>query len=466
MQVRVEVDLSGNSAASSPIRGWIQATGDIGLGKKKSMVNFSRRLSLPALVGALLIAIPGLALAINGMYLAGYGNESILMGGADVAVARDAFAATNNPSGMTQLTKQAADAELALENDIDISHTDSFGNYRKPRADHYSVYGNAAYARRFENTPYAAGVALVVQGGIGWTYRGLNTQFGTRDDASALFAVVKLAPAVAWKVNDDLSLGVMLGINYFGGSQEFFPNTACSVCLLGGPFNGFRFKGASGIGLSSKWGLQYHPAPDVTIGVTYGTQTSIPMKNGNLRINLSNTPLGVVRYDNAKLEGFRLPEELAVGLSFRPTSSLLVSLEDKWYNWTDALNNLQITATNPRTPGAPAKIVIPSTAGFVDQHVLAAGLAWDFSEKTVVLAGLNYGVQPIQGSSLNPVFAPIPSRHVMLGFNHNIDAEWQWGAGWELYLPQRATYSNAVFGTDASERNITSLFHFAVSRRW
>ncbi len=409
------------------------------------------------------------SLANNGFYLNGYGFESSMMGGADVAVARDAFAATNNPAGMTQLVGQAAELEVAAYDSMG-SHTDSFGNYRKPFTNWLGGYANGAYARHFENSSLAAGVAMVVQGGLGTTYRGLNTQFGGRDDASATFATLKLAPAIAWEVNDQLSLGATLGINYFGASQELFPNTSASPSpSLPTGFPGIRFKGASGIGLNSKWGLQYRPAKDVTIGVTYGTQTSIPLKGGNLRINFSNPAfggLGTVRYDNAKMTGLRLPEELAFGIAFRPTERLLVSLQDKWYNWSDAIKTLQITASNPRTPGAPPTVVIPSAIDFVDQHVIEIGIAYDFDKNNTFLAGINHGSRPIPDNNVSPIFAPIQARFYTFGVKHKINEEWYSAVGVEAYGFQSVTYDSPIFGPRANERHTGFVVHMAVGRNW
>ena len=97
-------------------------------------------------------------MAINGMYLTGYGNESSMMGGADVAVARDAFAATNNPAGMTQLSGQAFEIENDSSFDLQVGHTDVLNNH-KPRANTFNTLANAACARRIECTPFAAGGA-------------------------------------------------------------------------------------------------------------------------------------------------------------------------------------------------------------------------------------------------------------------------------------------------------------------
>jgi long-chain fatty acid transport protein len=410
------------------------------------------------------------AFANNGFYLTGYGAESVMMGGADVAVARDAFATVNNPSGMTQITGQAAEFELAAFTNPVSTHTDSFGNYRKERKRGENGYASAAYARHFENTPFSAGVGGVVQGGLGWQYSGLNTRFGTRDDASSAFAVIRIAPAAAWKVNDQLSLGVALGINYFSGDQELFPNTSVSPAAFPpSGFAGIRFKGASGIGLNSKWGLQYRPVEDVTIGVTYATQTSIPLKKGELRINLSDPGLGgfgVVRYDDAKLTGLRLPEELALGIAFRPTDRLLVSLQDKWYNWSDAIGTLQITATNPRTPGAPPVITIPSAINLVDQHVIEVGFAYDYDKDTMLTFGINHGSRPIPDNSITPIFQLIQARHYMFGAKRELNEGWYVAGNMEWFAFQSVTYDSPLFGPRANSRHLGIVFHGSVGRRW
>ena len=77
--------------------------------EKNKMSKLIRKIALPIVSGIAMSLLPIYALAANGFYLTGYGNESMLMGGADVAVARDAFAANNNAAGMTQLKGQAFD---------------------------------------------------------------------------------------------------------------------------------------------------------------------------------------------------------------------------------------------------------------------------------------------------------------------------------------------------------------------
>lgn len=60
------------------------------------------RKALPGALAALLL-LTGQALAANGLNPIGFGAESVGMGGADLAVARDTTAMNTNPAGLAQL---------------------------------------------------------------------------------------------------------------------------------------------------------------------------------------------------------------------------------------------------------------------------------------------------------------------------------------------------------------------------
>lgn len=412
-----------------------------------------------------LLLLPLHAAAINGMYLTGYGFESTMLGSADVAVARDPFAANNNPAGLPQVVHKAFEFHIAVNDALNITHDDAYNN-REKSDDAANVYFESAYAHHDPDSRFAYGAALVVQGGIGWTFRELNTRFGNKDDIESLFAVVKFAPGVGWQVNDNLRLGIALGVNYFAGGQEVFQHTACSTCFDGGPFNGFRFRGASGIAPTAKLGLQYLFDNGVTLGFTYGTPTHIPVKGGNLRLNLSNAGLGYVKYDKAELQGFHLPEEASLGVSFRPVPPLLVALEYTHYRWAAALQTLTIVATDPRSALAPARIAIPGTAGFRNQDVFALGMEYQWRPETQLYLGLNYGRTPIPERNVTPIFAPIADGHVMVALKQRITRNWKLAAGFEWYTPTRARRSNPLFGgrTQFNSNNVVT--QVTLEREW
>ena len=66
--------------------------------------------------------------ATNGINLIGFGAESTLMGGADVAVARDTSALNTNPAGLTQIKAPLADIFGSMLRTTDLVHKDSNGN--------------------------------------------------------------------------------------------------------------------------------------------------------------------------------------------------------------------------------------------------------------------------------------------------------------------------------------------------
>jgi long-chain fatty acid transport protein len=76
----------------------------------------------------LVFALSGSVSASNGLNLIGFGTESAMMGGADVAVARDTTALNTNPAGLSRLRGVALDTYSAGAYAIDVGHSDALGN--------------------------------------------------------------------------------------------------------------------------------------------------------------------------------------------------------------------------------------------------------------------------------------------------------------------------------------------------
>ena len=73
---------------------------------------------------------PVAAIATNGLNLIGFGAESVGMGGADTAVARDTTAINTNPAGLGQLAQPAFDGYFNTAFALDLGHADPIGNDR------------------------------------------------------------------------------------------------------------------------------------------------------------------------------------------------------------------------------------------------------------------------------------------------------------------------------------------------
>ena len=410
--------------------------------------------------------LPALAFAINGLNLTGYGTESSALGGPDAPLSRDTFAANLNPAGLAQISSKRFDGYVSGFTSPDNSHTDSL-NYRKPvdKGLYYGAYGGFGYAQRVADSQVTVGVVLVVQGGNGTGYKHLRTMFNTSDEISGVFGVSKLATAVGWNATDRLRLGAGVGLSYSSAVQSVFPDTSVL-----NTFYGSRVKDLSGTSWNARFGMQYDLSDDITVGAYYGTPTKLVLKGGTMRVNYSADPAigSVVRYDRAELRGLGLPQELAIGITFRPTAPLMVAVQGKWYPWSQALKSSTLLSSSPRSATAPATITQTGPINARDQAVISIGAAYDYDANTILRAGVNYCNRIIPDQNLSPIFAVMQTRHWAVGVERKIDAEWSAGLTGERYPKKMVTYSTpgGLFGANAAESNGGVVWTMMASRRW
>lgn len=414
--------------------------------------------AIPAAIVLGMFATPA-AFATNGINLIGFGAESTLMAGADVAVARDTSALNTNPAGLAQIRGQAFDGFGSVLRTFDLSHKDGFGNERHA-SNLYTLLGGGGYARSLDTLPCTAGVGLFAQGGAGGIFKNISTAFGTRDEMSSLFGIAKIIPGMGCRVDDKLSLGASISIVYAGIEQKLFPETSSAA-----PFAGYELKDASALKTGVKLGAYYRASPALTLAATYTEKTQLPLTGGSLVANHSARGLGKVTYGDASVKGFALPREIAVGVAFKPADPWLVSFKLNWIHWADAIKTVTLRATNPNNGAAPATYELVSAADWKNQWVIATGLAYAWDARTTLYLGHNYGRNPIPAQNSSPLLAGILEHHLTLGAARQLDAEWKMTGGIEYMLPVKVNYSNSLFG-NAEVRNEALTAHLMLSRRW
>lgn len=419
----------------------------------------ARRPALGAtlLAGALLLSP---AWATNGFNLIGFGAESTLMAGADVAVARDTSALNTNPAGLAQIDGRLADGFGSVLRTFDLVHHDGFGN-DKHASNRYTLLGGGGYARALGDSGCTAGVGMFAQGGAGGVFRDVHTAFGTTDELSSLFAIAKLVPGIGCRINEQLSVGASVSLVYAAIDQKLFPDTSVAAA----PFAGYQLKGADALEAGFRLGVQYRVSEALTLGASYTSRTELPLTGGSLVADYSDMGLGRVRYADASVTGFALPREIALGAAIRPADKWLLSFELNWINWSDAVNTVTVRATGPDNGAAPAVYELASAGDWDDQWVIASALAYDWDARTTLYLGHNYGRNPIPARNSSPLLAGIIEHHVTAGMARQITPEWRLTGGLEYMLPVKVDYSNALFGP-AQVRNEALTLHLMVSRRW
>lgn len=412
------------------------------------------------------IAIP--CFADNGLSLIGTGAESVGMGGADVAVARDTTALSTNPAGLSQVRGWALDGFGAAALATDVAHVDQFGNDKFVSNRVVPLVGGG-FSKELEGTGLTLGIGLFAQAGAGNVYNGLNTPFGGTDTLRAQFGVVKFTPGIAWAVNDQFSVGASANVYYASFTQRVFPNiSSFNPTNPAQSYFGTEIKGASSVQVGAKLGALWKATPSLHLGVTYTPQTDLPFNNGILIANLSALGLGTVTYHSVQLHGLALPEEIAVGAAWQATPQLLVALDVQEANYSRAIRTQTVSASNPDNPLAPLTLNNGATLNWRNQTVIAAGIAYSTNDAARVYGGINYGRNPIPSDTLNPLLAAIGEWHLTGGFAYRLDERWNVSTAVEYLLPNRVTYDNPQlpFGPGAQERISYVAVTMMLSRRW
>ncbi|MGE5698476.1 MAG: OmpP1/FadL family transporter [Deltaproteobacteria bacterium] len=400
--------------------------------------------------------------------MTGFGTESIGMGGADLAVARDTTAMNTNPAGISQIPGSALDLYNAFAYPLSVVHRDQFGNDAEV-SNRLIVLGSGGYTRQLGNGPVTMGIGFFAQGGSGNVFKNLATPFGTRDELSSQFRIGKVTPTVAYKVNDTLSLGVSLQVVYTDIRQKVFPETSVFDPLdPARTFFGTEIKDMYGFGYGVKLGALYKVSDRLTIGAAYTGKMDLPLRNGKVIVNMSSAGLGKVTYSDARIEGMSLPQDFGVGVAVRVTKPLLLSAEVTWIDWSKALKTSTLRASDPDNPAAPPSLALTSKLNWRDQYVFAVGAAYDLTEKAILRAGYNYGKNPIPADTLSPLLDPIGEHTGTFGGGYSFSKRWQVNAAAEYNFRNRVRYNNPQLpiGPGAEEEQEVIVAHVMLSRRW
>lgn len=421
------------------------------------------RVAFGVLVAMLVAAGGGTARAGNGLIPIGFGTESVAMGGADVAVARDTSAMNTNPAGLTRLGGRRLDLYGGASAFLERRHRDAFGNDRETSLKYFGG-GTGAFATRLGDRPVWLGAGLFAQSGAGSEFRGLTTAFGTTDDLISLYQTVRLNLGAAWRASPTLAVGASLGVSHSELRARLFPNTSSASPL----FFGEDLKGASGTGLGVTLGVLYRPRPRHTFGLGYVSRVAIPVKGGRLITDQSAAGLGTVTYRDARIDGLRLPRTVSLGYALQARPDLLVSLEGSWIDWSGALRTTTLTASGPDNPGAAPVLQVPEVHDWHDQYVAALGLAWDATDRMTLYAGGNHGRNPVPSAHTDPTLPGFTEDHLTGGARLRIGDRWWLYGALEYGLRKTVTYTNPAlpFGPGAQETGEYVTLHATLSRLW
>jgi long-chain fatty acid transport protein len=379
----------------------------------------------------------------NGLNAIAIGFEAYAMGGADVAVARDPFALNSNPAGLAQLDGQRFEQHGMLLHALDTYHADAF-NVRHDVTNQWLLIGNVGVSYALPDMPVTVGAMLAAQGGAGFKYSDLQTAFGTIDRLKSIVGVAKGTVGAAWRVNDRLSLGVGLNIFYANANQKVFPETSFfNAANPAASFFGTELQNARAFNVGVKAGALYRLSDAVTLGAAYTGPTSLRLTGADMIVNYSALGLGKVTYRDVTITGLNQAQQVDVGIAWQATSWLLLSIKGSWINWSSAMRQSSLLASDPDNPAATSVIANSGTFGWRDQYVFALGGAYDLDAQTKLYAGVNLATNPVVAEHASPLLGGWSRTHLTGGVRRQLNERWHMSVGFE-YLPnQHLSYTNS-----------------------
>ena len=403
---------------------------------------------------------PAAALATNGMDPISFGARAAGLGGADTAVATDTNAMNTNPAGITQF-EHGADAGISLLmpklklNDRVVTPQGTMDlNQDLEGESKLFPLMQVGYAQRVWQGLHV-GLGFYVQGGMGAAFKGAHT-FVDDDptqplaaqpspatyDLSSQVSYFKFTPTVAYRLQNvaagtDLAFGVAFNAGMssmkFSHSGFQFPEQDNDGVYQA---HKVEFDSDSAMGYAVRAGLlASFLERRLQVGVSYQSKASLTYK-GPLKMD------SILEYD-AETD-FGWPQEAAVGVSTRPVDRLLLSVETRWINWADTMDEVTFAGTaKGAVPPGYEKLQMPFKMKWKNQIVFAVGAEVAvLPDRLRIRTGYNHASSPVDGEGINPLFPAVVQDHVTAGAGVTIIKGLTVDAAWEMAL-EHEVKSNA-----------------------
>ena len=313
----------------------------------------------------------GQAMAMNGAQLGGYGIKNAGMGGASIALPLDASAAANNPAGMAFVPTSMVGNVVVFKGKS--SFTAGPGRTLNDNTTQAGPEGGFNWVVNSQMT-----VGLTLSGaGAGADYgEPLNSQV-TPSNLKSSQKIADVIPSISWKINPNLAVG--LGVIF--SFQEFEAQGV--IAPIGGgvyvPLTNHGKEKANGVG--ARIGLQWNATPDISLGATYKSRTSMS------KLGKYGDAGNLLAYSEGKVD---IPSEYGIGLAWKASPSVTLAADFLEVQYSDV--------TVMKNPGGQM---------WKDQPIWRLGAAWEMNPTWTLRGGLSGNQRQISSDrTLQNILSP------------------------------------------------------------
>ncbi len=315
----------------------------------------------------------------------------------DTAAAEDPSTIFSNPAGMTELSGAQVSTGLSL-----IIPSLSFENLGSTASTPGTLGtavpiggGDGGNPGNLEAVPYLYG-ALPLANKKLWLGIGVTSPFGNSldydsgwfgryDTLSVKLRTIDVAPSVAYKVTNFLSLGAGLDVQYADASlSNAIPNTL----VPGGPTaatDGLSSIDANDLAVGFNIGVLVEPRPGTKIGAQYRSGITHNL-SGQVSVSGLTGPLAAANGTFDATSELNLPPIVSLGISQQLSPNLTVFAGGQWFGWS-SFDELRIQFAN----GQP-DAVLPQH--YRDSYTASIGAEYKWNDDLTLRGGFQFDETP------------------------------------------------------------------------
>jgi long-chain fatty acid transport protein len=273
----------------------------------------------------------------------------------------------------------------------------------------------------------------------------INAPFGLvtdprRDNAFMFYSrfsevfTFNVTPQVAYKVNDWLSIGVGMQVQYFRTSLESampgsaFPPTSPGTLSIRGESIDFGFTA----------GLMLTPTPWTSVGIGFRSGIKHGLDGDVQRPGfvtlVGGVPIAIPAATIGIAPTVSLPESVNIGLRQKVSESFTLLATAEWTNWS-RLGRIAVNAAPAGVPGIP--VVLPFD--WEDGWFVSGGVEYQWSPQIALRGGLGYEWSPVTDTTRGTRLPDADRIWLSAGLTYN----------WNERIALEVGYSH-VFVRDAS----------------
>ncbi len=391
------------------------------------------------------LSFNGAAWATNGHQMIGVGAYQKGMAGAVTAAPGSTATAISNPAGMALIGTKADFSFEGFMPTRSVDFTASGGQKTEGGSDLYLVpaVGWVGPVDGRDDLYFGGGMFWLA--GMGVDYDTIdsipfNAQMGDftpwKANLFTQYQFAKLAPTLAKKINDRLSVGVSLNIDYQQLSfKQKYTNPGNPAQYVGADLS----KPEGALGFGATFGVIYKVNDLVQVGATYITEQAFQ----NMEYRLSQGDIvfpdgrgnAFVNSDGTYKWKMNFPQQFAMGAAITPNDRLKVTADVKWINFSATHDDQQSLDGNfalvSMATGQPVGQAgsMPLQFGWDDMWVFAVAAEYVFTPMVTARVGYNHGDSPIGEEDVfnNAAFPAIVEDHFTAGVDVSLGDHWMVG---------------------------------------